>query len=173
MKALAGLFAFLLLLTAAELSIPGFPHDSLRTERTWEDKGRRLVQPEQMRQYLQHIAARPHHAGSPGSKAVADYIAGLLRSWGLSVRIEEFDVLLPTPSHRSVEMIEPRALRAGLKEPPIPGDKDTYESGQIPTFNAFSASGEVTAPVVYANYGLPEDYEYLLTQGVDVKGKIV
>jgi N-acetylated-alpha-linked acidic dipeptidase len=104
---------------------------------------------------------------------VADYIAGLLRAWGLNVRVEEFGVLLPTPTVRSLEMIEPRKVQASLKEPPVAGDKYTYEGGQLPPYNAFSASGDVTAPLVYANYGLPEDYEYLRTQGIDVKGKIV
>ena len=173
MKALAGFFAFLLLLAAADFRIRGFPHYSSGAERTWEDSARSLVRPEQIRRYLERMAARPHHAGSPGSKAVADYIAGLFRSWGLSVRVEEFDVLLPAPTVRSLEMLEPRPFRAALQEPPVPGDKDTYDSSQIPTFNAFSASGDVTAPLVYANYGLPEDYEYLRAQGIDVKGKLV
>jgi N-acetylated-alpha-linked acidic dipeptidase len=174
MKAATGLLViFVALLAAADLNIRGFPHDSLRNERTWEDKARAEVQPEQIRQYLEHMAARPHHAGSPGSKAVADYIAGLLRSWGLNTRVEEFEVLLPVPTTRSLEMIEPRHLRATLKEPPVTGDKYSAEAGQLPPYNAFSASGDVTAPLVYANYGLPEDYDYLRTQGVDVKGKIV
>src|SRR5437660_4553993 len=118
MKVPMGLFFLILaLLTAADLNIRGFPHEFLRSERTWEDKARAEVQPEQIRQYMERMAARPHHAGSPGSKAVADYIAGLLRSWGLSVRVEEFEVLLPTPTVRSLETIEPRKGWASLKEP--------------------------------------------------------
>jgi N-acetylated-alpha-linked acidic dipeptidase len=171
-----GIFiTYLLLLGAADLNlnIRGFPHDSLRTERTWEDKARATVEAGRIRQYQARMAARPHLAGTAGSKSVADYIAGQLRSWGLSVRIEEFDVLLPMPAVRSLEMVEPRKFRAELKEPPVPGDKDTYEAGQVPPYNAYSAAGDVTAPLVYVNYGLPEDYAYLRTEGVDVKGKIV
>jgi N-acetylated-alpha-linked acidic dipeptidase len=174
MKLPLGLFIlFFAVLTAADLNIRGFPRSSLGAERTWEEKARAGIQAERIRQYLEQMAARPHLAGSPGSKAVADTIAGLLRSWGLDVRVEEFEVLLPTPTVRSLEMIEPHRTVAALKEPPVAGDKYSFENGQIPPYNAFSASGDVTAPLVYANYGLPEDYDYLRAQGVDVKGKIV
>jgi N-acetylated-alpha-linked acidic dipeptidase len=166
-------FFLTLLLAAADLNIRGFPRESLRTERTWEAKARAEMRPEQIRQYLQHMAARPHLAGTAGSKAVADYIANLLRGWGLNTRVEEFEVLLPVPTLRNLEMIEPRHVWVTLKEPPVAEDKDTYEARQVPPYNAFSASGDVTAPLVYVNYGLPEDYEYLRTQGVDIKGRIV
>ena len=121
------LVIFVALLAAADLDIRGFPHDSLPTERSWEDKARAGIQPEQIRQYLEHMAARPHLAGSPASKAVADYIAGLLRSWGLNVRVEEFQVLLPDPTLRSLEMIEPHKFVASLREPPVEGDQYTYD----------------------------------------------
>src|SRR5689334_4536184 len=136
--ALGFLVLFVALLAAADLHIRGFPHDSIRVERTWEDKARAEVQSDQIRQYIEHMAARPHLAGSAGSKAVADYIAGLLRSWGWNTRIEEFEVLLPTPTARSLEMIEPRKSFASLKEPPVAGDRYSNENGQIPPYNAFS-----------------------------------
>src|SRR5689334_23596792 len=117
--ALVSVVLFVALVAAADLNIRGFPHDSLRIERTWEDKARAEVQPEQIRQYLQRLAAHPHHAGSPGSKAVAEYIASLLRSWGLSTRVEEFEVLLPWPTVRVLEMIEPHKVWASLKEPAV------------------------------------------------------
>jgi len=140
--------------------------------RAWEDKARAGIEPQAIRQYLEHMAAKPHLAGTPASRAVAEYIAGQLRGWGLNTRMEEFEVLLPVPTVRSLEMIEPRKAWASLKEPSVPEDKDTAEAGQVPPYNAFSAAGDVTAPLVYVNYGLPDDYEYLRTQGVDVKGKI-
>ncbi len=70
-------------------------------------------------------------------------------------------------------MTAPVHFRALLNEPPIPEDDDTADSGQLPPYNAYSASGDVTAPLVYINFGLPADYEFLKQQNIDVKGKIV
>ena len=162
-----------LVLSGADFSIRGFPPESLQNERNWEAKARGAADPQAIRQYLEHMAAHPHVAGTPASRAVAEYIAGLLRGWGLNTRVEEFEVLLPMPTLRSLQILEPRKVWAGLKEPAEPEDKDTADAAHVPTFNAFSAAGDVTAPLVYVNYGLPEDYAYLRTQGVDVKGKIV
>lgn len=122
---------------------------------------------------MEHIAAAPHPAGSAGAKTVSDYLAAQVRDWGLDVRTEEFDALMPYPTTRLLEMTSPVKFRAELKEPAIPEDPDTSEPGQLPTYNAYSASGDVTAPLVYANYGLPEDYAELKREGVDVRGKIV
>ncbi len=122
---------------------------------------------------MERMSEKPHHAGSPGSKAVADYAFGQLKEWGLEARIESFEALLPYPTVRVLEMTAPTRYRALLKEPAIAEDKDTAQAGQLPTFNAYSASGDVTAPLVYVNFGLPDDYEYLKKQGIDVKGKIV
>ena len=109
----------------------------------------------------------------PASKAVADYLAAQLKDWGLDVHIEEFEALMPYPTSRVLEMTAPVKFRAELKEPAIAEDPGTSEPGQLPTYNAYSASGDVTAPLVYVNYGLAEDYEELRREGVDVRGKIV
>jgi N-acetylated-alpha-linked acidic dipeptidase len=138
-----------------------------------EEKARASIRPENIREYLRRISARPHHAGSPGAKAVSDYIAGLLRAWGFDTRVEEFEVALPTPTVRSLEMIAPHRFQARLQEPPVAQDKQTFDPAQLATYNAYSPAGDVTAPLVYVNLGLPDDYEYLRTQGIEVKGKIV
>jgi N-acetylated-alpha-linked acidic dipeptidase len=104
---------------------------------------------------------------------VAEYALGLFKEWGFDARIETFEALLPYPTSRVLEMTEPVRFRAALKEPALPEDPDTSDPNQLPTFNAFSASGDVTAPLVYVNYGVPEDYEVLQKLGIDVKGKIV
>ena len=122
---------------------------------------------------MHRLAARPHHLGSPGSKANAEYIAELFRSWGYQVAIEEFQALFPTPTERRVEMIAPRKLTASLVEDPLREDSTSGQTAeQLPTFNAYSIDGDVTAEVVYVNYGVPEDYEELARRGIDVKGKI-
>lgn len=123
--------------------------------------------------YMKRMSAEPHHAGSPGSRAVAEYAAGLLREWGIDARIESFEALLPYPTARSLEMIEPVRYLAKLKEFGVTDDPPLIESLTLPTYNAYSADGDVTAPLVYVNYGTPEDYETLKRNGVNVRGKIV
>ena len=96
------------------------------------------------------------------------------KSWGLDAHIETFDVLYPTPKSRKLEVIGPKPYTAKLQEPPVPGDStSTQQSEQLPTYNAYSIDGDVTAPLVYVNYGIPEDYEELERMGVSVKGAIV
>jgi N-acetylated-alpha-linked acidic dipeptidase len=122
---------------------------------------------------MKFMAAEPHNAGSPRSKAVAEYLLGNLKEWGLEADIETFEALLPYPTTRVVELVSPHRFTARLREPTIPQDPDSGDPHQLPTYNAYSASGDVTADVIYANYGVPEDYEWLAHQGIDVKGKIV
>jgi N-acetylated-alpha-linked acidic dipeptidase len=157
----------------AQSPIRGFPPGQWKSQHELEDQAKSLPQPERIRIYMERMSARPHPAGSPGSKAVADYALAQLKEWGLDARIETFQALVPYPTVRVLEMTAPSYYRALLKEPPIADDRDTSDAGQLPTFNAYSASGDVSAPLVYVNYGVPEDYEYLKKQGIDVKGKIV
>jgi N-acetylated-alpha-linked acidic dipeptidase len=151
----------------------GFPPDQWKAQHDREEQAKAIPQQERLRIYMDRMAAKPHHAGSPGSKAVADYLATQLTEWGLDTRIETFQALIPYPTTRTLEMTSPVRFRAKLVEPAIPEDPSTSQENQLPTFNAYSASGDVTGPLVYVNYGQPEDFEYLKKQGVDFKGKIV
>ncbi|HEX5387845.1 MAG TPA: M28 family metallopeptidase [Gemmatimonadales bacterium] len=127
-----------------------------------------------MRAYTRHLAARPHHLGSPYDKANAEWIRDRLASWGWDTSIEQFDVLFPTPKERVVELLAPTRFRARLEEPTVPGDPTSgQKSEQLPTYNAYSIDGDVTAPLVYVNYGIPSDYDRLERLGVSVKGAIV
>jgi N-acetylated-alpha-linked acidic dipeptidase len=104
---------------------------------------------------------------------VADYILGSLKEWGLDATVEQFEALLPYPTVRQVEVIGPKPYVAKLREPIVPEDPTSGQTGQLPPFNAYAATGDVTADVVYANFGVPEDYEWLQKEGIDVKGKII
>src|SRR5581483_7028833 len=85
-----------------------------------------------------------------------------------------FDVLFPTPAERVVELVAPTRFTAKLQEPTVPADPTSRQHAeQLPTYNAYSADGDVTAPLVYVNYGVPADYEELERHGVSVKGAIV
>lgn len=160
-------------LAYAQVPIRGFSPEEAQQQRQWEEKFKAIPEPGRIRAYLERMSQKPHHAGSAGSKAVAEYTAGLLREWGLDTSIEEFEALLPYPTVRKLEVIKPVPYTAQLKEPAMAEDANSSDTGQLPTYNAYSASGDVTAPVVYANYGLPEDYDLLARLGVDVRGKIV
>ncbi len=151
----------------------GFSEANAAMQRDIEKQFRAVPKPENLREYMRVIAAEPHHAGSPGSRKVADYVLSQLKSFGLDARIEEFEALMPYPTERSLELIVPERYVAELKEPTVAEDPDSGDLGQLPTFNAYSADGDVTGELVYVNYGTPDDYEQLAKLGVDVKGKIV
>src|SRR6185369_13097098 len=145
-----------------------------RSQRDWETKFRGLPEPQNLRAYMQRLAARPHHVGSPYDKDNAEWMLAKFKEWGLDASIETFDALFPTPRVRVVELLEPTKFTAKLQEPVLSVDPTSnQQSEQLPTYNAYSADGDVTAPLVYVNYGTPDDYEKLERMGVSVKGAIV
>jgi N-acetylated-alpha-linked acidic dipeptidase len=161
--------------TADEQPLFGYSAESSRTERQWEEKLRAIPSPEKLRAYMEHLAARPHNVGSPYDKENAEWILARFKEFGLDAHIEQFDVLYPTPKERVVELVEggPKFV-AKLQEPPVKEDSTSdQQSEQLPTYHAYSIDGDVTAPLVYVNYGIPEDYEQLERMGVSVKGAIV
>src|SRR3989454_900792 len=168
----------LLLLALAPSPVPtdlrGFTPESAKAEREWETKFRALPSPDSLREYMRHLSARPHHVGSPYDKANAEWILAKFKSFGLDAQIESFEVLFPTPKERVVELVAPTKFVAKLQEPPVAGDPtSSQQPEQLPTYNAYSADGDVTAPLVYVNFGVPADYERLERLGVSVKGAIV
>jgi len=120
------------------------------------------------------LTAEPHPAGSERNNLLARHIAALwtLQGWE-DVVIHRYDVLQSSPREVSLEMIAPVAYKAGLREDDYDFDTDTKNPRVSGAYLGFSASGEVTAPVVYANSGNPQDYELLRKNGIDVRGKIV
>ncbi|HKQ03577.1 MAG TPA: transferrin receptor-like dimerization domain-containing protein [Blastocatellia bacterium] len=151
----------------------GYADQSARAEIDWETKMRQVPKPELLREYMNRLAAEPHHVGSAYDKQNAEFIREKFQSWGFDARIEEFDVLFPTPKERLLELVAPTTYTAKLKEPVVAEDPDSSDQGQLPSYNAYSTDGDVTGQLVYANYGLPADYDELQKLGVDVKGKIV
>jgi N-acetylated-alpha-linked acidic dipeptidase len=170
------LACFLLLATTPDNEQPlgGYSAASSRNERVWEVKFRALPTPQNLRDYMQRLSARPHHVGSPYDKDNAEWMLAKFREWGLDANIETFDVLFPTPKARVVELVEPTKFAAKLQESALAIDPTSnQQTEQLPTYNAYSADGEVTAPLVYVNYGIPDDYQKLERMGVSVKGAIV
>ena len=176
---LSCLLVFCLLSTALVAQIQnktlmGFDSQTSANEESLEAKFDALLKPENLRERMKHLSARPHHVGSPYDKDNAEFIASQFRAWGFDTNIETFDVLFPTPKTRVLEMIAPEKFTARLEEPALAEDATSNQkSEQLPTYNAYSADGDVTGDLVYVNYGIPADYEELAKRGVDVKGKIV
>ena len=159
---------------ADEAVLAGYSPRSSQVEREWEVKLRAIPDPANLREYMRRLSARPHHVGSAYDKDNAEWILAHFKEWGLDAHIETFNVLFPTPKLRLLEMVEPTKYTAKLEEPGIAVDPTSNQkSEQLPTYNAYSPDGDVTAPLVFVNYGLPEDYEKLDRLGVSVKGAIV
>jgi N-acetylated-alpha-linked acidic dipeptidase len=159
---------------AGEPGLAGFSDASARAEREWEAKFRAIPDPANVREYVKRLSARPHAVGSPYDKDNAEWILSQFKAWGLEARIETFEVLFPTPKERRLEMIAPTRFVAALQEPALAADPTSGQTKeQLPTYNAYSADGDVTGPLVYVNYGVPDDYDRLQRLGVSVKGAVV
>jgi len=155
-------------------SIDGFAAQEAARERRFEEQFRAVPKPASAREHLRRLTAEPHVAGSQEDYTTAVYVRDQLRSYGIAAEMEEYQVLLPLPKTPSVvEMVAPRRERLKVQEEVVAEDSTSSSRKIVPLFNGYSASGDVTAPLVYVNYGLPEDYEALKKLGVDARGKIV
>ena len=161
--------------TADEVPLFGYSAESSRAERQWEEKMRAIPDPQNLRAYMERLSARPHNVGSPYDKDNAEWLLSKFKEFGLDAQIETFSVLFPTPKERLVELVEGGPhFTAKLQEPALPEDPTSNQTAeQLPAYNAYSIDGDVTAPLVYVNYGVPEDYEVLERRGISVKGAIV
>ena len=171
---------FLLLATSAYAVDPavaplrGFTAEHSTAEVTWEQNFRAMPDPAKIRENMRRLSARPHHVGSPYDKDNAEWLLAQLKSYGLDAQIEEFSALFPTPKSRKLELLGPEKFTAKLEEPALKIDPTSDQKAeQLPTYNAYSRDGDVTAPLVYVNYGAPADYEQLEAMGISVKGAIV
>ena len=141
---------------------------------SWDARFRAIPDAKNIGESVRRLSARPHHLGSPYDKDNAEWILAQFKSWGWDARLETYDVLFPTPRERVVEMVGPTPFRATLEEPAVAVDPTSNQkTEQLPGFNAYSIDGDVTAPLVYVNYGRPEDYDELDRRGISVRGAIV
>ncbi len=159
--------------SAQQKTISGFNSAAAAKEMATEQAFDASLSAPYIGETIKELSAYPHNIGSPGGKAVAEKILQKYKSYGLDAHIETYTVLYPTPKTRTLELTGPTTYSAILKEPAVAGDATSGQDGQLPTYNAWSADGDVTGKLVFVNYGLPEDYEILAKMGIDVKGKIV
>jgi len=178
---LVGLVVLTSLRAAPQTSAPssgsalrGFSPAAAQAELQLEEKFKAIPSADEARKHHRFLTAEPHPAGSERNNELARHIADLWRQQGWEdVTLHRYDVLSSSPRAVSVEMVAPVAYKASLREDPYPEDPDTSNPRVSSGYLGFSASGEVTAPVVYANNGNPKDYEQLHRKGISVKGKIV
>lgn len=151
----------------------GYSAADSATQTNWEQKFRALPQPENIRANMQYLSAYPHNVGTERQHQDAEWVLAQFRSFGLDAHIEQFQTLYPTPIERKVELVSPEKYEAVLKEPAFSEDPTSGQAGQLPTMVMYGSDGDVTAPLVYVNYGVPADYDQLAKMGVSVKGAIV
>jgi N-acetylated-alpha-linked acidic dipeptidase len=160
--------------SAGPAQLLGYTTQTSAAERDLEKKFQDGIVVANIRENDRRLSARPHHVGSPYDKDNAEWMLARFKEWGFDAHIETFDVLFPTPKERVLELLEPTKFRAKLQEPVLAVDPTSSQtSEQLPTYNAYSIDGDVTAPLVYVNYGNRDDYEQLDRLGVSVKGAIV
>ena len=174
---IAAVFSLALLSTPSSQGggdLRGFTAASATAEKDWETRFRAIPDPARLRAAMERLSLRPHHVGSPYGKANAEWLRDQFASYGWDAKIEEYRVLFPTPKERRIELVEPTKFVAKLEEPMLPNDASTTQRAeQLPTYNSYSGEGDVTAPLVYVNYGVPADYEELDRRGISVRGAIV
>lgn len=168
------LFPASLLAQQSSSPLMGFSPKGATKQQQLEKQFDSYLQANDLDKWMQRLAARPHHVGSPYGKENAEFIASKFRQWGYETKIESFQVLFPTPKLRVLEMVKPTTYKAGLTELPLKEDPASQQTDeQLPPYNCYSIDGDVTAELVFVNYGVPADYEELEKLGIDVKGKIV
>jgi N-acetylated-alpha-linked acidic dipeptidase len=171
---LSSLLFFTSIRIGAQTSILGFTPGAAARETEIENKFKAIPSPDEERRQHHIFTAEPHVAGSPRNNELARYMADQWRNEGLEdVVIRRYDVYGSNPKSTFLEMVAPVLYRAILRELPVAGDPDSKNKSISSAWSGMSASGEVTAPLVYAHSGNPEDYDLLRKQGIDVKGKVV
>ena len=126
-----------------------------------------------LRRHLRILTESPHVAGTPADRATAEYVKQRLESYGWKAEIQAVPVWLDYPKRTRLELIEPEPRPLAVRERGIPGDQDSFDADALDAFHGYGATGDVTAPVVYANYGDLDDLKKLREMGIDPAGKIL
>lgn len=168
------LIPFLFFSSANAQTILGFTPSSAAREAEIESKFKSIPSPDEERRQHRIFTQEPHVAGSKRNNQLAEYIRDQWKKQGLeNVIIRRYDVYGTNPKSASLEMIAPVHYHALLRETPLAADPDSKNPAISAAWLGMSISGEVTAPVVYAHSGNPEDYDLLRKNGITAKGKIV
>jgi N-acetylated-alpha-linked acidic dipeptidase len=153
--------------------ITGFRAADADAERAREAQVARAIRPDTLRRNLRVLTESPHVAGTPADRATAEYVLARLKGWGWDAHIESVPVYLNYPKESVLELIEPHQEALSIREKGVAGDKDAYDAAAFDGFHGYGAAGDVTAQVVYANYGDVDDIQKLADLGIDPRGKIL
>ena len=168
---------FVIFCLSSQLSIAqyeGYSSDSWKNQLDFEQMFANHIDKTSFKKHLKKLTERPHVVGSETNEEVIRYIGEVMNNAGLEVTNYPYDVYLPNkPGTSLIEIVTPSREVLNQKEDIISDDPFTQDPLLWKGWNAFSGSGDVTAEVVYVNYGRKEDFETLKILGVDVKGKIV
>jgi N-acetylated-alpha-linked acidic dipeptidase len=152
-------------------SMPGYGAASAAAQRRIESDAAAIPSPTNAAEYARALSREPHMSGTPAQARTRDYVIDRMRSWGLETEVRAYEVWMPHPTSVRVWRVTPDARELSLAEGPVPGDS-TSSLPEVPPVNGYGGSGDVTAEVVYVNYGLIEDYATLDSLGVSVRGKV-
>ncbi len=171
--ALTFLFAVLAGHAQDSEAITGFVPARMAEERQLETNLRKIPDAAHAENNLRRLTSEPHMAGTEASRHVAEWLRDQYRSFGFDAQIVTYTAWMPQPREVRLELTKPEIKILASPEQPIAGDKATQDKRVVVAFNSYSPSGDLTAPVVYVNYGTRNDYEELARLGVSVEGKIV
>jgi N-acetylated-alpha-linked acidic dipeptidase len=157
---------------AANGEIRGFFPERVNPERELESKMQGIPDAAHAESNLRHLTSQPHRAGTEASHQVAEWLRDQYQSFGFDAEIVTYSVWMAEPREVKLELVAPSKKALATPEQPVEVDKFTADPRAVMAFNTYSPSGEVTAPIVYVNYGTPEDYAELDSLGVSVQGKI-
>ncbi|HEU4643660.1 MAG TPA: M20/M25/M40 family metallo-hydrolase [Gemmatimonadaceae bacterium] len=159
-------------LAAQQASLPGYSPDAAARERSLEADVVTRPDTASARAHSRALSREVHISGTPAQARTRDYVVDAMKRWGLQTEVRTYDVWMPFTRQMQAWRVAPDTLALDLAEGPVPEDTTSWTVDEAVIANGYSGTGDVTAPVVYVNYGLIEDYAQLDSMGVSVKGKI-
>ncbi|MEO7962755.1 MAG: PA domain-containing protein, partial [Gemmatimonadaceae bacterium] len=157
----------------AAQSLTGYSDANADRQRALERAAATLPDPSKAAAHSRALSAEPHVAGTPAQARTRDYVIAQMKAMGLETEVRAYDIWMPHPTSVRAWRVAPEPRELDLREGPLAQDTTLGTSGEVLPINGYGGSGDVTADLVYANYGLIEDYKELAAAGVSVKGKIV
>jgi N-acetylated-alpha-linked acidic dipeptidase len=145
----------------------------------WDTKFLAVPDPKLAQQHLKALTAAPHWASSPEDYATALYVAARFKDAGLQTEIVPYSVLSSKPVSALIEAFDPTGAkilsgptpeRLALSQDKSDNSAAAPDPRILPGFNAGAPSGDITAPVVFANFGRLSDFQRLADLGISVKG---